>query len=204
MNKAKGRSDPCNRATASHVYRCWQAIQETGLLKSKGICSWFSLAWRLILNHLPMNFPNWHTQHLYFQLRLRAIQLRSLGVHRSSHGAWVDSEHFKWRCLHPWCYKYRYRATGKVDAPREVLWRSHWAENPESRCIKRLGVARGCSDTKWIRVACGTGSDCHLQTKRSWSCNKRRCPYRGILPGEHPPDCDEGWRQGLPILPSTG
>ena len=126
----------------------------------------------------------------------------SRDVHRSSHA--FDSEPLKWRCLHPGHDKYRNRAAAEVDAPWEAFWWSHWAENPESRRIKRLGLARWFSDIEWIRVACWSGSDCHIQTKRSWSCNKSWCPYTGVLPGEHPSDCEVGFRRGLPALQSRG
>ena len=218
--------DRSYRATAGHVHWCWQGTPRNPLWKvrefpAQGILAPSALFWNICkdsfsltdpLNtyfsvevegnptkHAPLDW--WFDRDMPQMLFGRILFCFSRDVHRSSHA--FDSEPLKWRCLHPWRYKYRYRAAAEVDALWEVLWWSHWAENPESRCVKRLGVAKGCSDTVWIRVACGTGSDCHLQTKRSWSCNTRRCPYAGALPGEHPSDCEVGFRKGLPRLPPT-
>ena len=66
---------------------------------------------------------------------------------------------------------------------KQTVWRSHWAQNPQSTGPGRRIVRRWWSDAGVCgAVACRIWSDSDLLQKRSWSGNKRGNPCRGPPP----------------------
>lgn len=109
---------------------------------------------------------------------------------------WIDSEHFgKWS-HHPWNDKYPKRAAAEVHA-------KFCDDDPIGQKILRVEVQKdtGClhdaqtlneserhaksevSVIIYMTVTSGSTCCSEIQTKRSGSGNKTRCPHTGVLPG---------------------
>ena len=100
--------------------------------------------------------------------------------------------------------KYRSRIESNASW-KETLWRSHWAQNPQSEGPGQRIVRRWWSDAGVCgAVACWIGSDGHLLQKRSWSRNKRCNPCRGPPSSQHPRLCDRNSSWSLPRVQSDG
>ena len=207
----------CNRAIASHVHQCWPRIQETRHLKSKGISSRIILAWWLILQHLSRlyHFPQLKHPTPVFWVEVEGShfwQIFSWTVFFFFPGVRIEAampHELTVNILNGDAFTLDVTSIKTVQQLKCMLCEKFY-DDPIEQKILKIEVLKDSDllkDAQTLNesgLRAENGSDCHIQTKRSWSCNATGDPYRGILPGEHPSDCGVDWRPGLQGLPSTG
>ena len=117
-----------------------------------------------------------------------------------------ETEDFRRRCPRRWGCSNKHHSRIEGDASwKETLWRSHWAQNPQSTGPVLRILSRWWSDTGVCRaVAWWIGSDCHFLQKPSWSCNKTRHPCNRLPRGQHPVLSSWNWGWSLPRVQAGG
>ncbi len=120
-------------------------------------------------DHPPKTVKSW-TRRCRHVSRTESEDLRRCWPHRSSR---ADKHH---------C-----RIEGNASE-EEAMWRSYWAENPQSKGPDWGIISRWWSSDSGVCrfVAFRIGTDCHLLQKRSGSGNKRGNPCKRPPPSQHP------------------